>query len=349
MKLETYDNVIASIKKNANRRFHLLLGNGFSVAYDPTIFSYNALHSFVSKLKDDDLSKVLTVVETRNFEIIMQYLDHFSALVEAFGGDPALKARVDGASSKLKRSLLQAVKELHPEHVFTVPEDKIKACAAFLGTFLATGGSLFSTNYDLLLYWALMRAGGALSHIDGCGRELENDTGEYMKEEEQEWSDLKWGKYRDTQNIFYLHGALQFFDTGAEILKENYDAYNHLLGKISARMENGQYPVFVAAGDGEQKLNHITHNQYLTYCYDNLCKVTGSLVTFGFGFGPYDEHVIDAINRAAKRKPPNKLFSVYISAYSDADHQHIEDIASKIKCKVHVYDAKTVNVWGKAS
>jgi Domain of unknown function (DUF4917) len=82
---------------------------------------------------------------------------------------------------------------------------------------LATGGSLFSTNYDLLLYWALMRAGGALSHIDGCGRELENDTGEYMKEEEQGWSDLKWGKYRDTQNIFYLHGALQFFDTGAEI------------------------------------------------------------------------------------------------------------------------------------
>lgn len=344
MKLESFDDVLVSIKKNPNREFHLLLGNGFSVAYDPKIFSYNALHDFVKKLDDKDLSTILSVIETRNFEVIMQYLDHFSALIDAFGADPALKERVDSASAKLKTSLLDAVKSLHPEHVFKVPEDQSKACAAFLQTYVASGGNIFSTNYDLLLYWVLMR-NNLFEHIDGCGRELVNDTGEYMKPEDQIWSDLIWGKHRTKQNVFYLHGALPFFDNGVEVVKEEYTAYNYLLENISARMEKGEYPIFVTAGDGQQKLKHITHNQYLTYCYDKFCQAEGSLVTFGFGFGPYDEHIIDAINKAAKRKPPNKLWSLYIGVYSDEDKNYIEQIEGRFRCKVHIYDAKTVKVW----
>ena len=346
MNLETFDDVLASIKKNPKRPFHLLLGNGFSVAYAPKIFSYNALHDFVVKLKDKDLSKILEVIETRNFEVIMQYLNHFSALITAFGGDPALKKRVDAASAKLKTSLLDAVKALHPEHVFKVPEDQSKACAAFLKTFLDTDGNIYSTNYDLLLYWVLMR-NSIVEHVDGCGRELENDTGEFVKPEEQIWTDLIWGKNRDKQNVFYLHGALPFFDSGVAVVKEEYDEYNYLLQKISARMEKGEYPIFVTAGNGQQKLTHITHNQYLTYCYDSFCQAGGSLVTFGFGFGPYDEHIINAINRAAKQKVSDKLWSVYIGVYSGDDKKHIEQLAGQFRCKVHVYNAKTANVWGK--
>lgn len=187
---------------------------------------------------------------------------------------------------------------------------------------------------------------GVLNHGDGCGRELENDTGEYMPPEDQEWSDLLWGINRNKQNVFYLHGALPFFDNGVAVVKEEYDVYNYLLQNISARMEKGEYPIFVTAGDGQQKLNHITHNQYLTYCYDSLCQTEGSLVTFGFSFGQYDEHIIAAINRAAKRKAPNKLWSIYIGVYSPEDKKHIEKIEGKFRCKVHVYDAKTANVWG---
>lgn len=346
MKLETFDDVLASIKKNPRRQFHLLLGNGFSVAYDAEIFSYNALHEFVKNLNDKDLSKILEVIETRNFEVIMQYLDNFAALVDAFGGDPNLKKRVEAASAKLKKSLLDAVKAMHPEHVFKVPEDQSKACATFLQNFLGTTGSIYSTNYDLLLYWALMR-NQELRHGDGCGRELENDTGEYMAPEDKEWSELTWGKNRDDQNVFYLHGALPFFDNGVAVVKEEYDLYNYLLQNISARMEKGEYPIFVTAGDGQQKLNHITHNQYLTYCYDNFCQAEGSLVTYGFSFGPNDEHIIAAVNKAARRKVPNKLWSIYIGVYSPEDKKHIENIEGQFLCKVHVYDAKTANVWGK--
>ncbi|NUO09806.1 MAG: DUF4917 family protein [Candidatus Brocadia sp.] len=348
MKLETFDNVLASIKKNSDRRaFHLLLGNGFSMEYDPAIFSYNALHDFVTKLDDKDLSTILDVIETRNFEVIMQHLDNFSALIAAFGGDSKLKKRVDSASTKLKTRLLDAVKALHPEHVFKVPEERSKVCSSFLKVFLDSGGNIYSTNYDLLLYWVLMR-NSIVEHVDGCGRELENPD-EFVPSEEQIWSELTWGKYRDKQNVFYLHGALPFFDNGVAVIKEEYDEYNYLLEKISTRMEKGEYPIFVTAGDGHQKLKHIKHNQYLTYCYDNLCNAEGSLVTFGFNFGEYDEHIIAAINRAAKygRKATDKLWSIYIGVYSDADRKHIEQIAGKFKCKVHIYDSKTAHVWDR--
>ena len=113
-------------------------------------------------------------------------------------------------------------------------------------------------------------------------------------------------------------------------------------------MEKGEYPIFVTAGSGKEKLAHIMHNHYLSFCYDSLSNVTGSLVTFGFNFGPYDEHIIEAINRAAKhgRKDFPKLVSVYIGVYSEEDLHHIEQIRNQFKCKVRIYDAKTANVWG---
>lgn len=107
---ETFNDVLLSMKKNKGRKFHLLVGNGFSMAYDTEIFSYNALHNFIMKLDDEDLSKIFDIIETRNFELIMQHLDNLSALIGAFGGDPKLRKRINAARTKLKESLLDAVK-----------------------------------------------------------------------------------------------------------------------------------------------------------------------------------------------------------------------------------------------
>lgn len=347
MKLESSNDVLSSIKKNRDREFHLLLGNGFSMAYDKDIFSYNALHDFIEELKDDELSKILSVIETKNFELIMQQLDNLSALIDVFGGGKKIKEKINSASEKLKASLLKAVQALHPEHVFKVPEEESEACSKFLNIFLGRGGKVFSANYDLLLYWILMR-NGAINHTDGFGRDALNyEPG--IPSEEIEWSDLYWGRNKENQNVFYLHGALPFFDAGTEILKEEYDHSAYLLEKISKRMEQGEYPIFVTAGNGTEKLAHIMHNHYLAYCYDALSELTGSLVTFGFNFGEYDEHIIEAINRAAKngRKEFPKLVSIYIGVYSDQSRKHIEKIKSKFKPKVRIFDAKTVDVWGR--
>lgn len=345
MDLEAFDDVIASIEKNKGRRqFHLLLGNGFSMAYDSKIFSYNALHDFVSKAGNRLLTDLFDTIKTKNFEEVMRQLENFSALVDVFGTDEKLKEKVKAAETELKAKLLGAIKSLHPEHVFKVPQEKSDQCGSFLRRFIDTGGGVFTTNYDLLLYWVLMRSLMDYS-VDGFGRDRENPD-EYVPAEEVEYSELRWGRNKTNQNIFYLHGALPLFDTGIEIVKEEYGQENYLLENISNRMSQGSYPIFVTAGDATDKLKHIMHNRYLSYCYEKLSTCKGSLVAFGFNFGEYDLHIVDAINAAATQGAADCLRSVYIGVFSETDKRHIESLVPKIKCKVRIFDSKTANIWG---
>lgn len=118
-------------------------------------------------------------------------------------------------------------------------------------------------------------------------------------------------------------------------------------------MEKKEYPIFVTAGSGKDKLTHIMHNKYLEYCYETFASLTGSLICFGFGFGQYDDHIISAINKANKWRDDGtntgnleRLHSIYIGIFSDKDLEHIKSIKKKFKCKVNLFDAKTVKVWG---
>lgn len=342
--LKTYDEIIKYLDKQ-KRHYHLLFGNGFSMAYDPKIFSYNALSTFIENTKDEFLQKLFKVANTKNFELIMQQLDNFVEIAKVFGIDEAFIKKINEANSTLKNSLIEAVKELHPEHVFIVEEERSRKCHDFLNNFLSKGGKIFSTNYDLLMYWVLMRNSSKIA-IDGFGRELLNSE-EVKRGEEPEWSDLIWGENKNKQNIFYLHGTLPIFDIGTEIVKEEYDSRHYLLEKISERMAAKSYPIFVTAGNAEEKLNQISHNKYLADCYDNLCNIEGSLIVFGFNFGEYDTHIIDAINKAANQGMPSAdcLRSVYIGVYSDESLEYLESIKDKFRCKVNFFNARTVTIW----
>jgi hypothetical protein len=342
--LKTYEEVVKYL--NLQRRpKHLLIGNGFSMAYDSGIFSYNALSTFIDKTSNELLKKLFNTINTKNFELVMQQLDNFIEIAKIFSTDTQLVGKIKDASNILKDSLIEAVKELHPEHVFLVPEEKSKSCFKFLNDYISNSGTIFSTNYDLLLYWVLMRNDSVFA-IDGFGRELENPD-ETIKGDNPEFSELRWGKYKKKQTIFYLHGTLPIFDTGIDIVKEEYDSQHYLLQKINERMEKKEYPIFVTAGGAKEKLNHIMHNKYLFHCYDQFSIIQGSLITFGFNFGEYDTHIIEAINKAALygKKAGEKLHSIYIGVYSDTDLEHIKRIENKFKCKVNLYNARTAKIW----
>ncbi len=346
--LPTYQEICDGLKKK-NRQKHLLFGNGFSMSYDREIFSYNALSNFIENTDNELLKRLFSNLNTKNFELIMQQLDNFAEIAAVFSSDTELVGKIQNASEQLKSSLIDAVKELHPGHVFTIPEEDCKACYTFLEDYLSKGGVIFSTNYDLLPYWVLMRNNMELS-VDGFGRDAEYDTSEYTPEDERQYSELRWGRNESGQNICYLHGSLLIFDIGTEVVKEEYDGKNFLIENIKTRMEHKEYPIFVTAGNAKEKLTHIAHNKYLSYCYERLCSISGSLVAFGFNFGEYDTHIIDAINMASRPKRlGDRLWSVYIGVYSDSDLEHIEKLIQqkKFKCKVNTFNARTVNIWGR--
>ncbi len=339
MALKSYDDVIEYLDKKKHSK-HLLLGNGFSMAYNSEIFSYNALSRFVDDTDNEILKKLFAIINTKNFELIMQQLDNFRELAEVFSEDPKLEPKIAEASESLKSSLIDAIEQLHPEHVFTIQEGQHQACAAFLNS----ADSIFTTNYDILLYWVIMRNHESLGKpSDGFGYgESDNSP-----EREIESSELVWGPYKEIQNTYYLHGALHLFDTGTNVIKEQYRKNHNLLEKIRQRIEAKNYPVFVTAGDDKEKLTHIRHNQYLTHCYESLCSIGGALITFGFNFGNSDGHIVAAINRAATpSKNRDHIEDVFIGVYSTVDEGHIESIRNQFRCEVHMYDARTANVWG---
>ncbi len=80
MSLLKYGEILSSLQKK-KRNLNLLMGNGFSIAFDKNIFSYNALHYFVENTNDSLLKRVFDVVKTKNFEIVMQRLGNFCELL----------------------------------------------------------------------------------------------------------------------------------------------------------------------------------------------------------------------------------------------------------------------------
>ena len=84
MHYEKFDDVMAGLAKK-KRKAHLLMGNGFSVAYDSSIFSYKSLFDFVASQQDPLLAGVLGALKTKNFELMMEQLNAFLALLDVFG------------------------------------------------------------------------------------------------------------------------------------------------------------------------------------------------------------------------------------------------------------------------
>lgn len=151
----------------------------------------------------------------------MQQLDNFSEIADLFTTDKELVPKIQKVSGKLKNSLIEAVKELHPEYVFSVSEEESKVCSSFLNYYLDNGGNIFSTNYDLLLYWTLMRNNPEKAN-DGFGRELENDLSDgFVAEEDREYSELRWGKTgQDRIFIIYMVRCLYLIQE-LKLLKKN--------------------------------------------------------------------------------------------------------------------------------
>lgn len=346
---ESLSEVMKHLDRANNRPRHLLMGNGFSMAFDKNIFSYKSLYDFFQK---SDQSKKLVplfdTINTKNFEQAMREIGNCIAILQAFNADPKLVKNLEEAIETLKESLIDAVRQMHPEHVFNISKEQSKSCANLFSPFLKTDCSIFTTNYDLLMYWVLMRNLETLPEAcDGFGRDILNPD-EVRNGDDAELSDLYWGPNKYKQNIHYLHGGLPIFNSGFEIQKEVYENGMFLLENINTRIRDESYPIFVTAGDGNEKLQHIAQNRYLSYCYEQLCKVNGSVVTLGFSFGDFDHHIIDALNTATPkgRKAVSGLRSVYIGVFSDGDRMHIEKIAGKFKAPIRTFDAKTAKIWG---
>jgi hypothetical protein len=131
----------------------ILLGNGASIAVWPD-FKYSSLYSVAcsntipNPLTGIDQQVFDALGPTSNFEFVLNGLHTARTIDEAMGRDPA---PVIARYSSIQMALAQAVHKVHIPWTSTPA-----ATLAKIRQHLLEYRFVFSTNYDLLVYWAVM-------------------------------------------------------------------------------------------------------------------------------------------------------------------------------------------------
>ena len=345
MTIMNYSDVQSQLTKG---RSHLLLGNGFSIACDSR-FSYGSLFDYVKK--NGLPNRVLGVFEklgTNNFEGVMRLLDDTNWMAHHYG----LINTKDKVGSMmledlevLKIALVSAVARTHPARNNDIPDEKKKQCAQFLNPYW----NIFTTNYDLLLYWVEMNSLELLKGRDGFRSDVDDPESNFVVFQEH---------VGGNKGIFFIHGALHLYVKDGEVRKHTWcRKQKPLIETIQESLNEGQYPLFVAEGKANQKLEQIQRSGYLSYCLGKLERIENSLVVYGLSFGESDEHIAKVL--ACNKK----LKKLYVGIYGDAKsptnleiQKNIESIKKRRdelivlgraaeRLEVHYYDSSSAPVW----
>lgn len=236
------------------QKVDLLLGNGFSRRYSDK-FAYDSLFQVFLKNCDKAKIEAFKVLGTDNFEEILDFLtkanDVNSCLTHR---DP----RIDECIDELKKGLIKTVNDLHPLY-----GQLDKAQLDSDATALIAFEKLFTTNYDLILYHAIMLANDKYKAANNGERKFQDnfsiETGRFL--------DYNW--YRAEQvNVHYLHGSLILFTDDYEStykIRKTMEA--ELLESVDAQIRGGDIPLFVSEGEYKKKESTIRSNQYLSLCF----------------------------------------------------------------------------------
>jgi hypothetical protein len=275
----------------------ILLGNGFSISQNSK-FTYRSLFQIFLSNCPAGLRPTFELFGTVNFELILEYLTYSVEINKSLGID---YKPIENAIEVLKKGLIETIREVHPK-VGDIDWGKIKDITIRLAEF----GNVYTTNYDLYLYHIIMQA------TDMHGKDPAF----------RPYNDYFWGShhapagfkefvprqdYTKYKHIYYLHGALFVFADGSYDLKITRGAGAELIDIIEDEINAGRFPIFVAEGNAEDKVNSIYRSPYLRFSLGKLAFAQTPILIYGNSLSKVDMHIVDAI----KANPRPIIFSIY--------------------------------------
>lgn len=341
MDILTFQEALADSQRFKRR--HLLLGNGFSIACRPDIFLYGKLFENADFSKLSPTAKfAFNALGTQDFERVIKALRDTRLILQAYGGVPAyLLDSLQGDADGLRELLVQTIANSHPSWPGEIKEDEYAACRTFLSHF----NTIYTFNYDLLLYWTQMHTpeGVAPSSDDGFRKATDvYDAGYVVWEPGQSHE----------QNMYFLHGALHVFDTGTEIQKYTWvNTGIRLIDQIRDALSKDYFPLFVSEGTSEEKLERIRHNDYLAKAYRSFSEIQGALFIYGHSLAKNDDHYLRRIEKG-------KLSQLYVGLYGNPDSDANKQIIKRANqmangrgvrkpLTVSYFEATSAKVWGR--
>lgn len=347
----------AAIDCSANySKRHLILGNGFSIACRPDIFHYGSLYSRADFDERPKLQAAFEALGTQDFEEVIRHLEAGAKLLPIYASHAAAATEqmIDDAAA-LKEILIKTIAANHPHSPLDISEGEFSACRKFLSYFIGRDrkGSVFTLNYDLLLYWTLMHRNELdenpidLERNDAFGNEEDNPDADYVV-----W---QGEKSAHSANVLFLHGALHLFDAGSELQKFTWIRTDErLVNQSRAAIRAGKYPLFVAEGQTEKKKDKIRHNAYL---YQGLKQLTANAQTKTHCVFIYGHSLADNDDHVWIRLGYGKFAALFISLYGDPNSPENQVIMRKAESiserrapgyplEIIFYDAQSAQVWG---
>lgn len=296
----------------------LLIGNGASLAVWPQ-FSYDSLFEKAQTTRNRPLGltelSVFKAMDTNNFEQVL------SALKTTIKVNAALTISSSSPRNRyfaIKEALIHAVRSVH------LPWKQVQASGLQrINQALGEYRSVYTTNYDLLNYWAIMQA-------------------------PQKFKDLFWSEdstfdlgNTETKGtrILYLHGGLHLVKNLDGSTRKLTSSESTLLGSFAINTL-GDVPLFVSEGSAEDKLKAIRNSDYLSFCYGQLAEHNGALCIFGHSLSAQDNHIVQALLDARIK---TLAVSIYPRSQAFIQHQkrHFAGLFVGRDVTLRFYNAKT--------
>ena len=125
----------------------ILLGNGASIAVDQR-FSYSSLLEYANDngMLPNDVQQLFNFFGTDDFELVLRLVWQASNVNLAL---QIADAKTYTAYVRVRDSLIQAVRHIHPEY------DETSQQLPNIYDFLKRFKTVISLNYDLIVYWAM--------------------------------------------------------------------------------------------------------------------------------------------------------------------------------------------------
>jgi Domain of unknown function (DUF4917) len=259
----------------------LLLGNGLSVNVWPN-FVYDSLfdHAKNGGLTTEDRA---LFQDTPNFERVLADLNVAIRTCDIVGIDTSpLYARY----RSIQLALGHAIREVHVQRS-QVPDTTLETIRGVLEQF----EWVFTTSYDLLVYWAM--AYGHFKPFVDC---FWGESGKF----DANSTDVFAGQIP----IYFLHGALHLVVGGSGITwKLRNTQIQTLLDQFGQPIDGDPQAraLLVTEGSPQDKLRAIEGNDYLAHALERLRECELPMIVFGSSVSEQDRHLTDALNEHPER------------------------------------------------
>lgn len=343
---------------------HLLLGNGFSMSFDPN-FSYLALNNSTENPLRDLISK------HNNHEIAMSHCHTYEN-----------KEKIKITQDDIKKSIVEKILECHPRSVFDIDPRYTNHCYE---KFLKNFDKIFTTNFDLLLYNTILHrtycAHKKNNFIDGFYKKRDGNAPKYIFRDSR--------KNSKKASVLYLHGALHIFSDMIDLkykeslfinhadsdqktmkIEDPTTVFRHRSGDIKGNIKEqlleifeNRLPIIVMAENHTKKSLEIRSNSYLSTAFVSFQKTnTGrkrSLFIFGHSLADQlDTHISHEIQVSGNIK--YIFYGIHVSSFESPEQLEaeknriyqllIQNSLSKdpqYHRTLFFFDSSIMDIWGK--